>query len=954
MAISSSLYASISGLSTMGNAMSVLGDNVSNVNTVAYKSSRATFQDVLSQSVSTASGSKQVGRGVTLSTVDGLFAQGSFESSSTPTDMAIGGQGFFMLRSPDSSEASMYTRAGEFRFDLEGNLVNPVGYFVQGWTLDSDGDRSGTIGDLNIGKSTPPVTTTNVEVIANLDSRIADETNEERLFESWNGTNAALATPTPPIDSTKYEYTSSIKVYDSQGASHDVTIYFDKTTNNNEWEFMVTSDPTEDMRNLTENEQQIFAPYQSIDYTVHKGAGALMYGTIQFTTSGEIDEINAWNIPPDGQVDPARNENRIVLDTDESYYEFPANFTGQAIDYTSNPPVINPTMRLNLGARYSGVISTQPQILVSDAGAISDTNAGTVITATTQWNSVYDANGNRMVSGDVLIFEGIDHTGARVTPLIYEVDGNERVQDLLDDLRTTFGVNADIDDAGRLRLTDSTLGDSALAVTEFYTISTNNAVPFGGSPQIPLSWAMSPEGIFAASGAAVTDPSTLFINTAIPTAVQDHNGVSLADGDVIAFAGTDVAGGAVGFNFTITQDVTTLQDLLTDLEANYGGAGVVTATLDSNGQIRIVDNTPGTSSLSVTASSAAVADPFGINAAATAFTALQASGGNIDITTSKQQIVSIGQGLSTNSGTVPVVTAQTPWNSVYDESGLGGTGTLSEIVVGSTIDFTGVSGDGSTTVTPGTNGTFTVQAPGSTPFWSISASPTTGTVQDLLDWLEYTFEAEARIDPAGRLELTDWEPDTSTRTSQLTISGITYNGGIAEPWGVSPFEVHPADVGSEDGSQMGDAVSNKFFPEALATTQYANSSTTIFQDQDGYASGFLQSVSVDTQGVVTGHYSNGQVIEKVQVALANFSNLTGLFKNGGNIFTETSQSGAPTTGAPGDNGLGSIAPNALEQSNVDLGVEFVKLITVQRGFQANSKIITTTDEMLNDLINIKR
>ena len=68
----------------------------------------------------------------------------------------------------------------------------------------------------------------------------------------------------------------------------------------------------------------------------------------------------------------------------------------------------------------------------------------------------------------------------------------------------------------------------------------------------------------------------------------------------------------------------------------------------------------------------------------------------------------------------------------------------------------------------------------------------------------------------------------------------------------------------------------------------------------------------------------------------------------------TTDSGAPVTGAPGTNGLGSIAPNALEKSNVDLGSEFVKLITVQRGFQANSKIITTTDDMLNDLINVKR
>ncbi|MCK5196535.1 MAG: flagellar hook-basal body complex protein, partial [Desulfobulbaceae bacterium] len=116
----------------------------------------------------------------------------------------------------------------------------------------------------------------------------------------------------------------------------------------------------------------------------------------------------------------------------------------------------------------------------------------------------------------------------------------------------------------------------------------------------------------------------------------------------------------------------------------------------------------------------------------------------------------------------------------------------------------------------------------------------------------------------------------------------------------------------------------------------------------------LQSVSVDTEGVITGNYSNGQVLEKAQVALANFASLAGLYKQGGNIYRETTDSGAPVSGVPGTNGLGTIAPNALEMSNVDLGTEFVKLITVQRAFQANSKIITTTDEMLNDLINIKR
>ena len=149
-------------------------------------------------------------------------------------------------------------------------------------------------------------------------------------------------------------------------------------------------------------------------------------------------------------------------------------------------------------------------------------------------------------------------------------------------------------------------------------------------------------------------------------------------------------------------------------------------------------------------------------------------------------------------------------------------------------------------------------------------------------------------------------------------------------------------------------MSINFSTEALSTTQYANSSTTIFQDQNGFAAGFLQSVSVDTKGIITGNYSNGQVLERAQVALASFNNLAGLNKEGGNIFRETSESGAPITGPPAVNGLGTISPNSLEQSNVDLGAEFVKLITTQRGFQANSKIITTTDEMLADLINIKR
>ncbi len=138
------------------------------------------------------------------------------------------------------------------------------------------------------------------------------------------------------------------------------------------------------------------------------------------------------------------------------------------------------------------------------------------------------------------------------------------------------------------------------------------------------------------------------------------------------------------------------------------------------------------------------------------------------------------------------------------------------------------------------------------------------------------------------------------------------------------------------------------------TTQYPIASTTNFQTQDGYAPGVLQNVSVSTEGIISGSYSNGQILNLYRLTLANFNNAQGLTREGGNLFSETVESGVPYTNAPGEGGLGSINPNSLEQSNVDLATEFVKMITSQRGYQANSRVITTTDEILQELMNLKR
>ncbi|MEJ2200168.1 MAG: flagellar hook-basal body complex protein, partial [Desulfuromonadaceae bacterium] len=137
------------------------------------------------------------------------------------------------------------------------------------------------------------------------------------------------------------------------------------------------------------------------------------------------------------------------------------------------------------------------------------------------------------------------------------------------------------------------------------------------------------------------------------------------------------------------------------------------------------------------------------------------------------------------------------------------------------------------------------------------------------------------------------------------------------------------------------------------TTQWSNASVVISQSQDGYATGTVAQLSIDNEGNVLGNYSNGLPRELFQIALAKFSSPGGLTKSGSNLFQASGTSGDPIVGTVGS-GIGRIFTNSLEQSNVDLAAEFVTMITTQRGFQANSKIITTTDEMLNELINLKR
>lgn len=137
-------------------------------------------------------------------------------------------------------------------------------------------------------------------------------------------------------------------------------------------------------------------------------------------------------------------------------------------------------------------------------------------------------------------------------------------------------------------------------------------------------------------------------------------------------------------------------------------------------------------------------------------------------------------------------------------------------------------------------------------------------------------------------------------------------------------------------------------------TQYAGSSSVAALEQDGAGIGALQSFSISPDGTVVGVFSNGRNRPVGQIALANFANPGGLEKVGGSLYRPTVNSGLVQTGVAGSGGRGMLSGGTLEMSNVDLAQEFTNLIVAQRGFQANSRIISASDELLQDLVNLKR
>lgn len=184
-------------------------------------------------------------------------------------------------------------------------------------------------------------------------------------------------------------------------------------------------------------------------------------------------------------------------------------------------------------------------------------------------------------------------------------------------------------------------------------------------------------------------------------------------------------------------------------------------------------------------------------------------------------------------------------------------------------------------------------------------------------------------------------------TGTLTFDN---QGRLTTPVPSTPFVFTPA-----SGAQ--DVTINIDFGTAgqiRGLSQFAAPSTAVLKEQDGYTMGDLERFSIDQTGTITGAFTNGVTLTLAQIALADFNNPAGLIRSGDNMYQVSANSGSPVLGFSGEGSQSAITSGALEMSNVDLAQEFTSMITAQRGFQSNARVITTSDEMLQEVVTLKR
>lgn len=853
-----SLWSGVSGLQAHQVAMDVEGNNISNVNTTGFKYSRADFGTMFSQTVKIAtaptdgrggSNPLQIGLGVSVSSTTRIHSQGSVQTTDKNTDVAINGDGFFMV-SDDGGLTNYLTRSGDFKLDAYGNFVNNAGFVVQGWNINWDTqsiDSSRTPQNIFIdpGMHIPAAQSTEVAIKANLNSGLNIGTASRPLYslDSVHGFNQKTGETKDENDTgTTQFYTTSKNAVEVTEKGVDAGSLFNANGQG---------------LNLRDG-QGIWVSYADAKYStnqlgfnafdpnLHQSQTAAFWGNgnqktrldivingvvIQNDTIGSIDEaiayINTFTAPTDARQGTGV---RAVKNADGSGIDF---VNDNADGTTDNMKNINLVVNAN-------------------------NTAGEAWTAT--WNAA-------------------TNTFNQYT----------RIQQNNASLWTATGGQAGTQN-------NLTGGRSAQIITAHKYI-------YSSSPQT-LPPMYNPDGGFNYIPGTNAQPPAWNGTDAATIGSQNYYN-AVMNGSLL---NTNIR------TFHTTEDLRELLQRDARYGVDYDGSGKFAAA-DVNENVKVVVNSSGAFSLTnvnKTSNSPTLTAPGGqgplnfgphnMNFNITAYTDERGTVSTNDAFTKifKGLDGSFPAGNQVKQSELLKLSAFSAGLEIYDS--LGSKHTLE-------VQFVKQS----TTQDGGNEWQMIIRVPEPAEINTTGEGPNNIIV------------GTARFNNDG--SLSNYNPRTINFSPN---NGAAPNQQIKLSFGTS---------GSNDG---------------LVSSNSA--STLTGQATDGYTSGNLKpdAIRVDDKGNILGEFTNGKTFAVAKMAMASVANNSGLEEIGGNLFKVTANSGAIVVGEAGTGGRGEMKTSALEMSNVDLSRSLTELIIIQRGYQANSKTISTSDQMLQTLIQLKQ
>lgn len=844
-----SLWSGVSGLQAHQVAMDVEGNNISNVNTTGFKYSRADFGTMFSQTVKIATtptdgrggqNPLQIGLGVSVSSTTRIHSQGSVQTTNKNTDVAINGDGFFMV-SDDGGLTNYLTRDGDFKLDAYGNFVNNSGYIVQGWNINWDDqtiDSSRTPQNIFIdpGMHIPAAKSTEVAIKANLNSGLNIGTSSRNLYaldsvHGWNtktqrtedendtGTTQFYTTSKNSVEVTEKGVDAGslfnakgqgLNLRDGQGiwvSYADAKFTTDRPNNANVF------DPNS---TIAQQNNVIFWGNKDIAVTLDINLNGIR---IQNNNIRSLDEaiayINTFTAPTDTRDGTGV---KAVKKADGSGIEF---VNDNADGTTDNMKNIDLTVNVGNSAGERNTINYDV-----NTGTFSP-QGGILTTAQndTDWITGAAQVGQPQNVKVVTAHKYIYSSNPVTIPPMYNPDGGPNFIDNGNN-RPTDPASANYWDAiqGSLKNTDARVFRTTEDLRELLQRDARYGVDYNGN---------------GSSGFDIGD-----INQSVKVVVTENGNFAISNA-----------------NETST------------IQANAGAGNTVVTT------------NPHAMSFNITAYS----DKQGTVSTNDAFTTIFKSfdgplvvGGQIK-ESEQLKLSAFSAGLE-----------------IYDS--LGSKHTLE-------VQFVKQS----TTQDGGNEWQMIIRVPEPAEINTTGEGPTNIIV------------GTARFNNDG--SLANYTPKTINFSPN---NGAAPNQQIKLSFGTS---------GSNDG---------------LVSSNSA--STLTGQATDGYTSGNLKpdAIRVDDKGNILGEFTNGKTFAVAKIAMASVANNSGLEEIGGNLFKVTANSGNIVVGEAGTGGRGEMKTSALEMSNVDLSRSLTELIIIQRGYQANSKTISTSDQMLQTLIQLKQ